>query len=267
MNEVVKASGRVDGDVEHVVMAARDALTDEMVGRLSATAADAMDMIDQVQRSGLAKAIPQLAQLVNDGDLERLANLSRVYAAGQDALTDEMVARLTDAVGGGLAFIDQAQRAGLERAIPVLVELVDNGDLQRLVKLARVYGSAEDALTEEMVGRLAETFGNGVSLLDRLSRGGGERIVAMLERLESTGSLEKLAGTLPRLLERLDQIQAMLECVDAAAAESAKTPRSSGGVGPLWRTMKEGETQDTLRFLMLLGKHLRASRSHGSAPG
>ncbi|MCC6868624.1 MAG: hypothetical protein IT522_07355 [Burkholderiales bacterium] len=267
MNDVVKTSRPIDGEVEHVLVAARDALTDEMVGRLSATAADAMDMVDQVQRSGLAKAIPQLAQLVNDGDLERLANLARVYAAGQDALTDEMVGRLTDAVGGGLAFIDQAQRAGLERAIPVLVELVDNGDLQRLVKLARLYGSAEDALTEEMIGRLAETFGNGVSLLDRVSRGGGERIVAMLERLETSGSLEKMAGTLPRLLERLDQVQAMLECVDAAAAESAKTPRSTGGIGSLWRTMKDGETQDTLRFLMLLGKQLRTTAPRTNVAG
>ncbi len=264
MNEVVKASRPIDGEIEHVTVAARDALTDEMVGRLSATAADAMDMIDQVQRSGLAKAIPQLAQLVHDGDLDRLAHLARVYAAGQDALTDEMVGRLTDAVGGGLSFIDQVQRAGLDRAIPVLVELVDNGDLQRLVKLARLYGSAEDALTEEMIGRLAETFGNGVSLLDRLSRGGGERIVAMLERLETSGSLEKMAGTLPRLLERLDQVQAMLECVDAAAAESAKAPRSAGGVGSLWRTMKAAETQDTLHFLLLLGKRLRAASPRGN---
>ena len=76
MNEVVKASRPIDGEIEHVTVAARDALTDEMVGRLSATAADAMDMIDQVQRSGLAKAIPQLAQLVHDGDLDRLAHLA-----------------------------------------------------------------------------------------------------------------------------------------------------------------------------------------------
>lgn len=264
MNDVVKGNGPVDVEVERVVAAARDALTDEMVGRLSATAADAMDMIDQVQRSGLAKAIPQLARLVNDGDLERLANLARVYAASQDALTDEMVTRLTDAVGGGLALIDQVQRAGLERAIPAVVELVDSGDLQRLVKLARLYSSAEDALTEEMVGRLAETIGSGMSLLDRLSRGGGERIVAMLERLESSGGLEKMANTLPRLLERLDQVHTMLECIEHAATESARAPQSTGGVGPLWRTMRDPETQDTLNFLMLLGKQLRTNCPHGT---
>ena len=263
MNDVVKGNGQADAEVERVVAAARDALTDEMVGRLSATAADAIDMIDQVQRSGLAKAIPALARLVNDGDLERLTNLARVYAASQDALTDEMVTRLTEAVGGGLALIDQVQRAGLERAIPALVELVDSGDLQRLVKLARLYSSAEDALTEEMVGRLAETIGSGMSLLDRLSRGGGERIVAMLERLESSGGLEKMANTLPRLLERLDQVHTMLECIEHAATESATAPRSKGGLGTLWRTMKDPDTQDTLNFLMLLGRQLRTNCPRG----
>ena len=257
MNDSVKALG--NGDVERVVAAARDALSDEMVGRLSATAADAMDMVDQVQRSGLAKAIPSLARLVNDGDLERLAHLARVYAAGQDALTDEMIGRLTDAVGGGLGLIDKVQRAGLERALPALVELVDNGDLQRLVKLARVYSSAEDALSEEMIGRMADTIGGGLSLLDRLNRGGGERIVAMLERLEHTGALEKMANTMPRVLDRLEQVHALLECIENATAASDKLPHAAGGIGGLWRMAKDPETQDTLNFLMFLGKQMRTN--------
>jgi Protein of unknown function (DUF1641) len=185
--------------------------------------------------------------------------VERVIAAARDALTDEMIARLTDAVSGGLSLIDQVQRAGLERAIPPLVELVDNGDLHRLTKLARLYSSAEDAVTEEMVGRLSETVGNGLSLLDRLSRGGGERIVAMLERLENTGALEKMAATLPRILERLEQVHSMLECIEHAVAQSEKMPRAAGGVGGLWRMMKDPETQDTLNFLMLLGKQMRTS--------
>jgi len=266
MNTQAEQAVRSEADVEmeRVVAAARDALTDEMVGRLSSTASDAIDMIDQVQRSGLAKAIPALARMVNDGDLERLSHLARVYAAAQDAVTDEMVTRLTDAVAGGLGLMDQMQRAGLERALPALVELVDNGDLHRLVKLARLYSSAEDAVTEEMVGRLADTVGNGLSLLDRLSRGGGERIVAMLERLESAGTLEKMAATLPRVLERLDQVHALLECVERAASASENGPRSGGGVAALFRTMRNPQTQDTLNFLLLLGHQMRTSCPHNS---
>jgi hypothetical protein len=193
------------------------------------------------------------------------ADVERLVAAARDALTDEMVTRMSEAVGGGLSLIDQVQRSGLARAIPALVQLIDNGDLQRLVRLARVYSSAEDAVTEEMVGRIAETIGNTLSLLDRLSRGGGERIVAMLERLESTGALERLATTLPRIVDRLDQVHAMLECVERAALASGQAPRSAGGAGGLWRIVKDPEAQDTLGFLMLAGKNLRASCAGGDA--
>jgi hypothetical protein len=185
------------------------------------------------------------------------AEVERVVAAAYDAMTDEMVTRMTEAVGSGLGLIDQVHRSGLDRAIPALVQLVESGDLQRLVRLARVYSSAEDAVTEEMVGRIAETVGNSLSLLDRVSRGGGERIVAMLERLESTGALEKLAATLPRVLDRLDQVHDMLECIENAAAASGQAPRSAGGAGGLWRIMKDSEAQDTLAFLMLAGRNLR----------
>jgi hypothetical protein len=259
MNGQSEETRVVDIEIERVVAAARDALTDEMVGRLASTAGDAVDLMDQVSRAGLAKAIPALAQMVNNGDLERLAHLGRLYHSAQDALTDEMIGRLSEAVGEGLALIDQVNRAGLDRAIPALAEMVNNGDLHRLVKLARVYGSAEDALTDEMVGRLTDTIGNGLSLLDRVSRGGGERIVGMLERLESSGGLEKLANTLPQFLDRLEMVHTLLQCVEDAATASQKTPRSAGGVRGLWDIVKDPDSQDTLRFLMLLGKQLRTS--------
>ena len=159
---------------ERVISAARDALTDEMVTRLATTAGDAVELMDQVNRAGLARAMPAVAQMVNNGDLERLSQIARLYSSAQDALTDEMVTRLSQAIGEGLALLDQVNRAGLDRAIPALAEMVNNGDLNRLVKLVRVYGSAEDALTDEMVSRLVDTVGNGLSLLDRFSRGGAE---------------------------------------------------------------------------------------------
>ena len=250
MNDPGMASGR-EGEVPRV-----PALSDEMIAQAQAGNA----LAAQVQASGLAKAIPTLGAMVESGDTQRLANLARAYAAAEDAVTDEMVGRLGEAIGGGLALIDQVQRSGLERALPALVELVDNGDLARLVKLARLYSAAEDAVTEEMVARLAETAGAGLSLLDRLSRGGGERVVAMLERLESSGALEKMAVTLPRILERLDQVHALLECIERAANASAQAAPSAGGVGTLLRTMRDRETQDTLNFFLQLGRQMRSSR-------
>ena len=72
-----------------------------------------------------------------------------------------MVSRLSEAVGEGLGLLDRINRAGLDRAIPAIAEMVNNGDLDRLVKLARVYSSAEDALTDDMVSRLIDTVGAG----------------------------------------------------------------------------------------------------------
>jgi len=250
-------SRAVNVEVERVVSAARDALTDEMVTRFATTAGEAVDLLDQVNRAGLARAIPALAQMVNNGDLERLSQLARVYNSAQDALTDEMVTRLSQAVGDGLALLDQINRAGLDRAIPALAEMVNNGDLNRLVKLVRVYSSAEDALTDEMVSRLIDTVGNGLSLLDRFSRGGAEHVVKMLEGLQESGALERIATMLPQLADRLATVQEVLQSIDAAAMASRAAPPSAGGIGGLWQLMRDPETQDTLRFLLAVGKELR----------
>jgi uncharacterized protein YjgD (DUF1641 family) len=257
MNGHSEEARTVDVEIERLVSAARDALTDEMVTRLASTAGEAVDLMDQVNRAGLARAIPALAQMINNGDLERLSQVARLYSSAQDALTDEMVTRLSQAIGDGLALLDQVNRAGLDRAIPALAEMVNNGDINRLVKLVRVYGSAEDALTDEMVSRLTDTVGNGLSLLDRFSRGGAEHVVKMLEGLQESGALERLATMLPQLADRLATVQEVLQSIDAAATASRTAPPSAGGVGGLWRLMRDPDAQDTLRFLLAVGKQMR----------
>lgn len=184
-------------------------------------------------------------------DVERIVN------AAHDALTDEMVTRLAATWGDAITMIDQANRAGIGRALPALARLVENGDLERIAQLARVYSSAQDALTDEMVGRMAETIGNGLLLLDRASRGGADRVITMLESLNASGALERLAATLPQLLERLGMVQTLLQAVDDAAAASRAAQPSTGGFGGLWRLLRDPESQDTLRFLLDVGKKLR----------
>lgn len=247
-------------EMRRLAEAARDALNDEMVSRLAGTAGDAIELIDQVNRTGLGKAIPSLAQMVNNGDLERLVQLARVYGSAEDALTDEMVGRLSEAVGGGLSLLDQVNRSGLEKALPVLSRMVADGDLDRLAQLARVYSSAEDALTDEMVGRVAETIGEGLSLLDRLGRGGAGRLVEMMEHMEASGALERVATTLPKLMERMEHLEQLLKSFETAAAETAKEELAQGGIGGLWQLMRDAETQQTLQYLVKLGKHIRSSR-------
>ena len=192
-------------------------------------------------------------------DKELLATeAERVLAAARDSLSDEMVSRLAGTATDAMDLIDRINRTGLYKAIPAIAELVNNGDLDRLAKLARVYGSAEDALSDEMIGRIAETAAEGISLLDRLSRGGAGRLVELLSHLEASGDLHRIAQAIPKLIERLDTLEDMLHGFDSAGRLTAQQPRAAGGFGSLWSLMRDPENQDALRFLINLGKEMQA---------
>jgi hypothetical protein len=136
--------------------------------------------------------------------------------------------------------------------------MVRNGDLDRLVGIARVIASAQDALTDDMVGRLSGTVGQGFSLLDRLNRCGIDRMVAMLERLEAAGSLERLAQTLPKLLDRMEHFGQLFVALDQASEEMQHGKPASGGFGGMWRMLGEKDNQEILRFMFAWAKRLRA---------
>jgi hypothetical protein len=199
-----------------------------------------------------------MADTMTDKDSLAL-EAERVIAAARDSLSDEMVARLAGTASDAMDLIDRVNRTGLYRAIPALAELVNNGDLDRLAKLARVYTAAEDSLSDEMVGRLAETVTEGVSLLDRLSRGGAGRLVEMLAHLEASGDLKRIADTLPRLLERMEMLDALLHAFEASCATTTTQAKSAGGFGGLWGLMRDPENQDALRFLINVGKAMCAA--------
>jgi len=134
-------------------------------------------------------------------------------------------------------------------------------DQTQVLELEGVVSAARDSLTDEMVGRIAETVAAGFSLLDRLNRGGAFRIVQALERLEASGSLERLASSLPLALERLDTVTGLLESLEAASRETAAAPPSTGGIGNMWKLLTDSDTQQTLRFLLSVGRHMRSRGS------
>ncbi len=182
--------------------------------------------------------------------------IERLVAAGRDSLTDEMVGRLAGSAAEALDLVDKAGRAGLSKAIPAIAEMVNNGDLERLSQLARVYHAAQDALTDEMIGRMAETLGEGMSLLDRVNRSGFWRLVEVMERLESTGALERIATSLPQLLERLEMVSGMLSCLENAAKNSKAQP-AKGGIGSLWHIMTDEKTVNSLQFLLNMSEQMQ----------
>ena len=245
-------------ELEGVATAARDAMTEDIIGRVADSAAGAMDLVDKINRSGLGNAIPMLAQMVENGDMQRLVNLARIYGSAEDALTEDMVGRIADAAGGGLSLLDQINRSGLEKALPTLTRLVADGDIERLAQLARVYGAVQDALSEEIIGRLAEAASEGLSLLVRLNRGGAGRLVEMLAKLEASGSLARVAAFLPTFVDRLDMVGGLLEAMESAAKQ-AEAERTAGGIVSMYKMMTDPRTQETLRFMLALGQHMHES--------
>ena len=161
--------------------------------------------------------------------------LERLTAAARDALTDEMVGRISATAAGGMDLLDQVNRSGAARALPALTQLVENGDLERLVALARTYCAAQDAMTDEMIGRMAETMGESLSLMDQLNRTGIDRLVSLLERV--------------------------ISAIEGAGKEMSSTPASRGGVGGLLHLMRDKENQETLRFLLAVGRGMRSPKA------
>ncbi|MCL4766957.1 MAG: hypothetical protein KJZ80_12030, partial [Hyphomicrobiaceae bacterium] len=197
---------------------------------------------------------------------ERVAQLARVYGAAEDAISDDIVARLADSASEGLDLVDQLNRSGLKRALPVLTRLVDNGDLERVAQLARVFGAAEDALSDDVVARLAEIAADGLSLVDRANRCGAVRILDLLADMEASGRLERLAASLGRLADRTDQLERLLSALDYAATETANHQGARGGFGGLLSLVRPAENQEALRHLMNIGKALASAGASHSMP-
>jgi uncharacterized protein YjgD (DUF1641 family) len=179
-------------ELVRVLEGARDALSDDIVNRLSATVGDGLDLLDRINRSGVAQALPAISALVESGDLERLVQLARVVGSAQDAMSDDIVGRLSATLGDGMDLLDRVNRSQLAAALPTINRMVESGDLERVSHLARVLGAAEDAMSEEMVGRLAGTVTEGLDLLDRVNRSGIVKALPTISALVESGDLDRI---------------------------------------------------------------------------
>ncbi len=239
-----------NGDLDRVVALARvvggaqDAMNDEMVGRLAGLATGGLELLDRVNSSHVGRALPAISALVENGDLDRIVALARVVGSAQDALNDEMVTRLAGLATDGLELLDRVNRSGVSRALPAITALVDNGDLDRIVALARVVGSAQDALNDEMVTRFAGLAADAVSILDRVTRNGFiDRWLALADRAERSGLVPDF-----------------MTAVDVAVKDMETTPRPQGGIGGLWTLMRQQSTQQAYQFAITLMNALFRAR-------
>lgn len=193
-----------------------------------------------VQSTARARAESLVDELIANGDLDNLVHLARLVGSAQDAITDDMVGRLAATVSGGLDMLDQANRSGVAKALPAIAQIVENGDLDRIVHLARLVASAEDALTDDMIGRLARVWSEGLFLVDRLTRSAGfMRMIAVLEREEIQ-----------------DGLISLLLAVSKASEEAKKAPAPKAGLGAAVKRISDADTQAALHFLANVSKNL-----------
>ena len=135
--------------VTRLVEATLATLTDDMIGRLSEAAGEGLTWLDELQQSRVREVIPILSRMVASGDLERLAGLARMLGAAEDALTDDLVTRLSTLASGGMTVLDGLNQVDIKRYIQLLGRLGDvltPSVVDRLVKgLPAVLGLIEQA--------------------------------------------------------------------------------------------------------------------------
>jgi uncharacterized protein YjgD (DUF1641 family) len=180
-------------------------------------------------------------QPITASDASVSTEVERVLAAARDALNDDIVARLSATIAQGLELLDRINRSGLDRALPAFARLAENGDLERLLGVARVVAAMEDSLSEDIVVRMANTLTGLVTVGDKLARNDGFlKLVDLLGRDDVNRALLGLA-----------------EAVSAAKTEQAALPPAPGGLGGLWQLVTDPGAQEALRSMALIGKHLR----------
>lgn len=169
--------------------------------------------------------------------------IDRLAASARDALTDDIVVRLSSTVAGGLDLLDRINRSGIAKALPAITRLVESGDLERLGGLVRLVAAIEDAVSDDIVTRLATVAAELTTLVDKLARNRGFlRLIELLGREEIQTSLIDL-----------------IEAASAARQEAAVLPPPKGGVLGLMRTASEPGVQSALRFLSLVSSHMSGS--------
>lgn len=116
-------------------------------------------------------------------------------------------------------------------------------ELQQLSELATLVTSARDALSDEIVSRVASALSEGITLLDRLTR--NEGLMRLLQVLDRPDCQYLLVG--------------LADALTATSRDIASAAPAKGGVGDMLRIARQPGTQEGLRMLSLLGEHLSES--------
>lgn len=122
-------------------------------------------------------------------------------------------------------------------------EPMSTEDLQRLVEVAQLVTAARDAMSDEIVTRMAGVLSEGLTLLDRLTRNQGlMHLLKVLDRQDTQYLLIALS-----------------DAVHAASQEIPAAPPAVGGLGCMMRVVRDPGVQEGIRLMSLIGKHMSHS--------
>jgi len=119
-------------------------------------------------------------------------------------------------------------------------DTTDNHNLEGLTELASIVAAAQDAMTDDMVSRLAAAFSEGITLLDRLTR--NEGLLHLLQEIDRP--------------ENQQFIISVSNAFTEASRELPSSPPAKGGLVGVVRLASEPGVQEGLRLISLICKHL-----------
>ena len=112
--------------------------------------------------------------------------------------------------------------------------------LEGLAEIGTVIAAAKDALNDDMVARMASAVSEGITLLDRLTR--NEALVRLLRDLDRP--------------ENQALLRSLSEALSKTSRELSGSAPAKGGLGTLVKQLSDPGTQEGLRILATLGRHL-----------
>ena len=115
--------------------------------------------------------------------------------------------------------------------------------LEGLAEIGTVIAAAKDAVNDDMVTRVASAFSEGITLLDRLTR--NQALVRLLQNLDKP--------------ENQALLRSLSEALSKTSLEMSVSAPARGGLGTLIKQLRDPGTQEGLRMLAMLGKHLGES--------
>jgi hypothetical protein len=125
-------------------------------------------------------------------------------------------------------------------------------DLHQLAELATLVTAARDAMSDDIVTRLAGAMSEGITLLDRLTR--NEGLVYLLQELDRPENQRFLIS--------------MANAFTEASRELAITPQARGGLACALRLVRDPGVLEGLRLVSLVGarlsKSMREMHRHGA---